>query len=98
MCRREYRLRGLAAGVWFRVRRVLADADRAFVISAEDARILEDAGFPAEAAGLDLEPPIRLIFAPLERIDAMSSRREIRVRLGTELLTAGAVALVRFPG
>jgi hypothetical protein len=33
----QYRRRNLAAGVWFRLRRVLADARAAHVISEEDA-------------------------------------------------------------
>jgi len=41
----KYRQRNLAAGVWFRLRRVLADAKAAYVISDEDARRLLADGY-----------------------------------------------------
>jgi hypothetical protein len=44
----HYRQRDLASGVWFRLRRVLADARAADVISEEDAtRLIADGWLPA---------------------------------------------------
>jgi hypothetical protein len=94
--RREFRERHLAAGVWFRLRRCLAHAARAFIIPAEAAAALEQDGLVPERPGLDLEPPLRLYVVTPERLASISGRREIRVRLSAELLTAGQVALVPF--
>src|SRR3989442_8458582 len=52
----KYRQRGLAAGVWFRLRRVLADAKEAYVISANDANQLLSEGYQAESCGAQIEP------------------------------------------
>jgi hypothetical protein len=50
----EYRQRHLAAGVWFRLRRVLADASAAYAIAEEDAYRLGAEGYVSEACGAEL--------------------------------------------
>ena len=92
----EYRQRDHAKGAWFRLRRVLADAERAFVVSRDDAAVLTDRGIRPEPPGLELHPPRALYFAPREVLAQLPSAREIPVRLGAELLGADHVALLRF--
>ena len=95
----EYRQRDLAAGVWFRLRRVLADARDAFQISDEDAQRLLSEGYTVEACGGQISPAKIILFVDEERLDTLESRRAIPVRLGPEFLAASAVALVPFhPG
>jgi hypothetical protein len=93
----EYRQRRHAAGVWFRLRRVLADASAAFEISESAARQLISEGHDAEPVGTELEPPKIMLFVPADRITRIPGAREIPVRLGPELLAARHLALTRFP-
>ena len=92
----KYRQRDLAAGVWFRIRRVLVDAKEAYVISAADTERLLMEGYKAEACGAQLAPEKTLIFVDPVRVKRLESRRPIPVRLSPEFLSATAVALVRF--
>lgn len=92
----QYRQRNLAAGVWFRLRRVLADAERAYAISDEDARQLVAEGYTPEPCGTEVAPEKTIIFVDEPRLAALSSRRPIPVRLGPAFLAARAVALVPF--
>jgi hypothetical protein len=92
----EYRQRDLAMGVWFQLRRVLADAREAYAISRADAELLIKDGSHSEPVGARLEPPKVFIFVTPERLATIASRRSIPVRLGRELLDADALALVRF--
>jgi hypothetical protein len=94
----EYRQRHLAAGVWFRLRRVLADASAAYAIAEEDAYRLRAEGYVSEACGAEIEPPKLLLFVDARRLDAIGSRRHIPVGLGPDFLAAPAVALVPFDG
>jgi len=96
VCRQEYQQRNLSAGVWFRLRRALAYADAAFAVSAQAAAELEAEGFLPLSEGANVEPPLRLIYAPRERVEAIADRRELAVRLSMELLAARTVALVPF--
>jgi hypothetical protein len=91
----EYRQRAHARGVWFRLRRVLADADRAFVVEPSDASALVRLGIRPEPAGLELHPPRQLFFVPPQVLAELGSAREIPVRLSAELLHAKHVALLR---
>lgn len=91
-----YRQRGSAHGVWFRLRRLLTDANAAYVISREEARTLLSEGYRAESVGSDLEPPKLIVFAPAERIAKVPTARRVPVRLGGEILTAEWLALTRF--
>jgi hypothetical protein len=93
----EYRQRNLAHGVWFRLRRVLADAETAWAIPADEAARLVAEGFPAEAVGRQLEPAKTIVFVPAERAARLAGARQIKVRLDADLLGAEALALVRFP-
>lgn len=90
----NYRQRNHAAGVWFRVGRVLTSTERAYAIDEADAARLGD----PEPAGLELQPPKRLFFVGGEQLASLPSRREIPVRLGPEMLAARCVAFVGFPG
>jgi len=92
----EYRQRHHAKGVWMRLRRILADAQAAYVIPDGEAGRLVAEGFRSEAVGRELEPPKVILFLPAERVARLTGAREIPVRLEVELLEARALALVRF--
>jgi hypothetical protein len=89
----EYRQREHAGGVWFRLRRVLVDAGRAFVITAADANQLEQEGTQPLAVGGELSPAKRLFFVTPEQLKALAAR-EVPVRLTAEFLQATAIALL----
>ena len=92
-----YRQRHHAKGVWVRLRRVLAEAQAAYVIPATEAERLLAEGFQPEAVGQALEPPKLVLFAPGERAARIPGAQEIPVRLDAALLAAQALVLVRFP-
>jgi hypothetical protein len=95
----KYRQRNLAAGVWFHIRRTLADAKNAYVISEEDMRQLLAEGYKPEACGFRLAPEKTILFIDAARLDQVQSRRSIPVRLGPDFLLNPAIALVHFePG
>ena len=91
----NFRQRHLAAGVWFRLRRVLADAGTAYVIDDADARRLIAEGYPAEACGAELSPPKIIVFVEESRLSRIG-RRPIPVGLGRDFMAASSIALVRF--
>jgi hypothetical protein len=92
----QFRQRNLAAGVWYRLRRVLADAREAYVVSADEIQVLLGEGYLAEPAGRQLEPPKTIVFAEPARVRGLASRRSIRVALDHEFLTASSIVLVPF--
>lgn len=92
----EYRQRNHARGSWYRLRRLLADAVLVYEIPVAEAERLVSEGYPAEPAGLVLEPPKLLVFVPRERLASVSGARAVPVRLGPDVLGAPALALVRF--
>ncbi len=92
----NYRQRNLAAGVWYRLRRVLADARAAYVISDQDARRLATEGYRVEACGGQVTPEKAILFVDETRLSSVESRRSIPVGLGPDFLTATAIALVAF--
>jgi hypothetical protein len=92
----EYRQRHHAKGSWYRLRRVLVDANEAFVISEADAAALLEEGYQPQAVGLELQPPKLLLFVPRERVLRIAGARQIALHLNAELLTARFVALVGF--
>jgi hypothetical protein len=92
----KYRQRGLAAGVWYRIRRVLAEAKEAYVIAGGDAQQLLAEGYVPESCGALVAPEKIIIFVDPTRLARIGSRRRIPVRLGPEFLSATAVALIRF--
>jgi hypothetical protein len=92
----EYRQRLHAHGTWFRLRRALADASAAFVISREDVRALVAEGHPVLPVGEELDPPKMIVSVPAARIAQIASARPIIVRLSAELLSAECLALTPF--
>jgi hypothetical protein len=92
----QYRQRDLAAGMWFRLRRVLADAKAACVITDEDARRLVAEGYRAEACGSEVSPEKTILFVDEPRLSKVESRRPIPVGLGPDFLAARAIALIAF--
>jgi len=92
----EYRQRHRGKGVWNRLRRVLAQAERAFVVSAEDARQLISEGFGPAPVGGELHPKKTILVVPAERVQQLTSRKETPVRLSVQLLTAREIVLVPF--
>lgn len=92
----EYRQRRHARGVWFRLRRVLADASAAFVIPLDEARKLIAEGHRAHPVGHELEPPKLIVFAQADRLAQIASARSVPVRLSGELLEAECLALTPF--
>ncbi len=91
-----HRQRRHAAGVWFRLRRVLADAREAHAISAEDANRLIAEGYRPEPVGQELAPSRIIVLLPGERVARLASARPLAVRLDAELLSAECLALVPF--
>ena len=92
----QYRQRNLAAGTWYRIRRVLADAKEAYIIAGEEAGRLIAEGYAPESCGAGLAPEKTIIFVDPARLARIGSRRQIPVRLSPDFLLAEAVALVRF--
>jgi len=92
----DYRQRRHARGVWFRLRRVLADANEAHVIPREEARKLIAEGYLPEPIGNEMAPPKLIVFVPTERLARIASTRPVPVRLCGELLMAETLALTRF--
>jgi hypothetical protein len=92
----DYRQRDLARGVWFRLRRVLADAREAYVITRAEGERLSAEGGLVEPVGRELQPPRLILFTPAGRVSRIEGARAIPVRLSAELLEAECLALVRF--
>lgn len=92
----DYRQRLHARGVWFRLRRVLADAREAYAIPRDEALKLIAEGYPAEPVGRELEPPKLVLFVPAERVGRVASAQPLPVRLGAALLQAECIALTPF--
>ncbi len=92
----SYRQRHHARGVWFRLRRVLAEASAAFVVSPEDAAALVAEGCRTEPVGKSLEPPKLIVFAASERVARIRSARAVPVRLGRDVLEARHLVLTPF--
>ena len=92
----EYRQRRHARGVWFRLRRLLADADRAYVIDEADVGRLLAAGHHAEPVGHELQPPKQIVLVPAHAVDRLASARSVSVNLAADLLNASCLALVPF--
>ena len=92
----DYRQRRHARGVWFRLRRVLADASAAYVIPEDEARRLIAEGHRADPVGQELEPPKLIVMASSARIAQIASAQPVPMRLGGELLAATCLALTPF--
>ena len=92
----DYRQRHHASGVWFRLRRVLADASHAYVVSSDDAARLRAEGFPTEPVGDLLEPSKVIVLVPAHRVSSLTSAKEVPVALAGDLLSATSLVLVPF--
>ena len=92
----EYRQCNHANGVWFRLRRALADAAEVLVIDESDAQRLIAAGHPIHPAGELLEPRKTMLVVPHEALADVPSARAIHVGLNTEFFQARSVVLVPF--
>ncbi len=92
----DYRQRLHARGVWFRLRRVLADAREAYAIPRDEALKLIAEGFPAEPVGHELEPSKLVLFVPAGRLERVASAQPLPLRLGAALLQAECIALTPF--
>jgi len=93
----EYRQRHLAKGVWYRLRRVLAEASSAWAVPEEVCGRLIAEGHVPEPVGAELEPRKTILFLPEPLVERIPERRPLPLRLGPELLSARHIALVRFP-
>ena len=92
----SYRQRHLAAGVWFALRRMLANASAAWVISDVDARQLVAEGYRPEPCGSEVAPAKTVLFVDEPRLSRIETRRSIPVGLGPDFLAASAIALIAF--
>lgn len=90
----EYRQRHHARGVWFRLRRLLADAKAAWRVSADDATLLIGEGIEPDPIGLALEPPMTILVVPQGRLETLTSRRPVALGLGADFLGSRNVVLV----
>lgn len=93
----EYRQRAHAKGVWFRLRRLLAESSAVYAIPSSEIESLTAEGFTEEPPGLELEPPKAIFFVAAERAERIAGARRLPVKIGAELLAARCLALVRFP-
>ena len=92
----SYRQRNLAAGVWLRVRRVLAAAEAAHEISSEEGHRLMAEGYRPEACGRELAPEKTILFVDEPRLSKVQDCRQIPVGLGQDFMAATVVALRPF--
>lgn len=92
----QYRQRNLAAGVWYRLRRVLVDAAELWVIPRDAADALVAAGVVPHPVGEELVPPKRLFLIDRETLGAIGDRRQIPVRLSVDFYAAADLALIPF--
>jgi hypothetical protein len=92
----EYRQRQLARGAWFRLRRLLADASDAYVLSPEMAAELIAEGFQPASVGAEFQPRKVIIVIPRERVARIPGVRPVALRLAGDLLMADHIALVPF--
>jgi hypothetical protein len=94
----EYRQRNFSKGVWYRFRRLLVDAAEAWVIDEAAADELEARGHLPHPVGRELEPPKRLFFLTVKELEALSRRRQVPLRLQSELLLARSLVFLALPG
>ena len=62
----DYRQRHHAAGVWFRLRRLLAGTSQAYVVSENEAAQLRQEGFRVEPVGGELLSAACLVLVPFD--------------------------------
>ena len=93
----QSRQRHHAGGSWFRLRRVLADAARAWAIDEQGMSKLLAEGLAPEPVGGELHPEKVIVFAAPERIARIEAKRELALHLDADLLAARFIVLERFP-
>lgn len=93
----HFRQRDRADGVWYRLRRVLVDAEEAWVAPIEVGEALIRQGTAPEPVGDALEPPRRILFVPAGLPATLPGTRQVDVRLSADLLDAACLLLVPFP-
>jgi hypothetical protein len=92
----EFRQRHHSHGVWYRLRRVLADTAEAWSVAEPEADRLERAGRVPLEVGYELAPPKRMFFLTAEEIEGITDRQVLPVRLCPELLQARTLVLRAF--
>jgi hypothetical protein len=85
ICAWEYRQRSSSKGVWYRFEWVLVDA----------AEALEACGHIPHHVGLELAPPKRLFLLAKGALETVPHRRQVPVRLHSELLPARSLAFLQ---
>jgi hypothetical protein len=95
---KRYEIRQIAhaGGVWFRLRRLLVDADRVLLVSPDQAARLLAEGFAAHAVGAEFEPAKTIIVVPPDLARRLPAAREVRPAMSAEILSAGCLVLVGF--
>ncbi len=93
----QYSQREHSNGVWYRLKRVLVDAEQVWIIDEREADRLEADGRKPLPVGRELTPPKRLFFVTPEELTTIAGRRQIAVRLNAEFLDTRSVALVPHP-
>ncbi|HEX9295960.1 MAG TPA: hypothetical protein VF881_08990 [Polyangiaceae bacterium] len=78
----EYRQRNYAMGVWFRLRRLLANASAAFAISEERASRLIADGITPVALGGKLHPERMIFFVTRDWAEQLGPLREVALHMG----------------
>lgn len=92
----QYRQRNHAAGVWFRLRRVLAAASAAYAVSPEEAATLGEEGYRPVPVGGEIEPQKTILVVPAARVASLESARPVPLRLGGELMATTCLVLAPF--
>jgi len=83
-------------GTWYRVRRLLARAERAYAASDEAIEELVAAGARCDPVGEELEPRKRYVLVTAAQASRLVSGPGLVVRLSAELLAAKNLVLVAF--
>jgi hypothetical protein len=91
----EYRQRDYSKGVWYRLRRVLVDAARAWIIDETTANRLQALGWAPHPVGMELSPARRIFILPEQDAGTVGQHEEVPVRLSSRLLLARSLVLVR---
>lgn len=92
----ELRQSAHAKGAFDRLGLALARAERALAIAPLDAETLAGEGWPRDAGGADLHPPIAVFFVDAERAARLTDARPLAMRIDAAMLASRAIALVPF--
>lgn len=85
-----------AGGVWFHLQLLLARSRRAFRISADEVKVLSDAGFEIHPLGAKLEPPKSIFVIREEMVPRAVIGTEVPLQDAQQLLLAPALILIPF--